>query len=100
MWSRRPVGWQDGRRWRDGAEQDALRVLMRASKRTQRADESSAPQLPARLLPSAAISYAGAPLRPPGKSSVGCSLEASLAGDGSGPFCVAPGGAAGGLLIW
>jgi len=43
MWSRRPVGWQDGRRRRDGAEQNALRAGVRVPMRTQRADESSAP---------------------------------------------------------
>src|SRR5437870_2138593 len=43
MWSRRLVGWQDGRRRRDGAKQDALRSRVRAPMRTQRADESSAP---------------------------------------------------------
>ena len=43
MAGRRLVGWQDGRRRRDGAEQDALRVRVRTPERTQRADESSAP---------------------------------------------------------
>jgi hypothetical protein len=46
MWSRRLVGWQDGRRRRDGAEQDAVRIRARVAMRTHRADQSSAPHYP------------------------------------------------------
>ncbi|MEQ1853703.1 MAG: hypothetical protein ABMA01_19175, partial [Chthoniobacteraceae bacterium] len=50
MWSRRLVGWQDGRRRRDGAEQDALRVRGRAFRSEGTGRQIVGPTLPARLI--------------------------------------------------